>query len=314
MARPDTSQIKSLTDSARSIHILLPQRPSFDQVASSLALKLVLEATGKSTMVVCSDPMTVEFNTLVGVDTITTSLGGRNLLITFPGQTEHVDKVSYNLENGELQLVITPKPQSPDLDHRMLKFVSGQSKSDLAILMGVSQLSDLGDLFSAKDFLAQSPLVAFSHHPPIEAYTPHLLYGPDASSLSELIFHIVESLGFIHTPDAATNLLSGMEVATQNFKSPIVSVSTFETAAILLRRGARRHQAFDGGQLPPGAIPTAPSPVVPTTSTAPAPIPSTQLGYGSDSQTVTSEATPAPAKPPSPDWYEPKIFQGSMVS
>src|SRR3989338_7156248 len=146
MARPDLSQLKALLESARLVSVLLPQNPSYDSVASGLALKLSLESLGKSVAAACPDSMTVEFNRLVGVDTITTSITNRDLLITFADQTEHVDKVSYNLEGGQLQLVVTSKPGSPHLDHTRLRFVSGSGKSDLHILVGVDQLLHLGSI------------------------------------------------------------------------------------------------------------------------------------------------------------------------
>ncbi len=152
MAKPDTSYLGTLMEPARHVSILLPQNPSFDAVAAALGLKLSLESSGKLVQVACPDPMVVEFNRLVGVDSITTTFGTRNLVISFPDQTEAVDKVSYNLENGELQLVITPKPEAPELDHRRLKFISGAGKTDLIVLVAVDQITDLGSIYQdAKD-------------------------------------------------------------------------------------------------------------------------------------------------------------------
>src|SRR3989344_7924440 len=116
MVRPDPTTVKPLLDSSHALALLLPQNPKLDAVSSALSLKLVLEQMGKSALVVCQDAMTVEFNRLVGIDTVTHSFGGRNLVISFPGQTEAVDKVSYAVEQGELQLVITPKSGTSGID------------------------------------------------------------------------------------------------------------------------------------------------------------------------------------------------------
>ena len=85
-------------------------------------------------------------------------------------------------------------------------------------------------------------------------------------------------------PDAATNLLAGMETATQNFQSGQVTVTTFESAAYLLRRGARRQQVFRPDNLPPGSIPQSP---------------------------VKSDKPDS--KEPPPDWYEPKVYSGPIL-
>ena len=136
MALVDTNQFKGLLDSAHSVAILLPKNPSYDSVAAALSLKLSLDQFGKPASVSCSDPITVEFHRLVGADTITSNFGSRNLIITFPGQTEIVDKISYHLDDrGELNLVVTPKPNTPGIDHRKLNFISGGAQADLIILL-----------------------------------------------------------------------------------------------------------------------------------------------------------------------------------
>lgn len=317
MAKPDTTQLKNLLDPTRQIAILLPQNPHYDAVAAGLGFKLSLESTGKSSFVVCPDPMTVEFNRLVGVDTVASTFGNRNLVIAFPGQTEHVDKVSYNLDKGELHLVISPKPDSPDLDHRRLKFVPGSAQTDLIFLLGINQLSDLGPLYNdVKNILTSSQVVSVTHSLPAENYTPHQFFDPEASSLSELMFHIIESLS-LHLPaDVASNLLAGLEKATDSFQSPQASPLTFETAAQLIRRGARRQQPLSAANFPPGSIPTQPY-----TPPPPAPAPSQPSpalsGWGTDSQphlqSQPGSETQSPAKKPPSDWYEPKIYRGPML-
>ena len=302
MARPDTTHLKTLLDSAKTVTLFLPQNPQYDAVAASLSLKLSFEPTGRSASVLCPDSMTVEYNRLVGVDSINSAFGSRQLIIGFPGQTEHVDKVSYNLDKGELQLVITPKVSAPDLDHRKLKFVAATSKPDLAILVGVHQLADLGHFYrQSGDFFRTTKLVSFTIDLPQENYTPYQIYDPEASSLSEIALHLIESLSLQLSLDAATNLFSGLEKATDNFRSPYVTNLTFDTAAKLMRRGARRHDVFKPENLPPGSVPQAPL-------QTPPPIPSSQLGYGTD-----SAQTSAPPVQPSPDWYEPKIYSGAML-
>ena len=312
MARPDTTKLRDLLDSARQVTILLPQTPHYDAVAASLACKISLDSSGKAVSVVCADPMTVEFNRLIAVDTVSTSFGNRNLVITFPGQTEAVDKVSYNLDRGELQLVITPKTGAPDLDHKKLKFVPGSAQTDLVLLIGVEQLLDLGPLYQdSKDMLKTTKVVSVTRDLPRENYTPYQVFDPEASSLSELMVHLIDSLNLHFHPDVATNLLAGMDKATQGFSSPTVSTSTFEMAAHLMRRGARRHHdTITAEGFPAGSIPTQPysQPIQPTSTVSPS-----QTGWGTDSQVpVLDSAAPLAKEPPS-DWYEPKIYRGPML-
>lgn len=315
MARPDTSKAKGLLDSAKAVVILLPQNPHYDVVASGLALKLALDSAGKTLTIACADPMTVEFNRLVGIDTVTASFGTGNFIIAFADQTEHVDKVSYNLDRGELQLVITPKTGAPALDHRKLRFIPGSAAADLVILVGVENLFDLGPLYhDSRQLLSTVNILSITKNLPTENFTPHQLYDPDASSVSELVSHIIDTLGLNLHSDVATNLLSGLEHATDSFKSPTVSHSTFEIAAHLVRKGARRHHdAVSASQFPVGSIPSQPYSQAPASAPQP-PVQSAQSGWGTDSQNPTLDtAAPVQSKEPPSDWYEPKIYRGPML-
>ncbi len=250
MARLDSTLFQSLLDSARQIAISLPKNPKFDAVAAALALKLSLDQSGKPASVVCPDPMTVEFHRLVGADVVATGVGSKNLVITFPGQTENVDKVSYNIENGILQLVITPKTGTTGLDPKKLQFTAGGAGADLAILIGGADFPD------AKQFRL------------------------DGDNLSEAVTLLLTELRLPINPDAASNLLQGLEVASNNFTSISVTADTFEAAANLLRHGARRASNLaTAEEFPAGSIP--------------------------------AEAPPAD---PEPDWYEPKIYRGTSTS
>ncbi len=241
MAPVDTNQFKDLLDSAHSVAILLPKNPGLDVVAAALSLKLSLDQFGKPASVACADPITVEFHRLVGADTVTSNFGSRNLVITFPGQTEIVDKVSYHLDDrGELNLVITPKPNTPGLDHRKLNFISGGAQSDLVILVGVKDLSDLGQIYiDAKDMLVQTKQFFLSG--------------------SEEVAQLLEALKLPISNDSASNLLAGLEKSTANFTAN-ATAATFEVAAILMRHGARRHDVFT----PPIDVPTSDAPVDPS--------------------------------------------------
>ena len=235
MAKPDTNQFKGLLDSAHSVAVLLPKNPSFDAVAAALSLKLSLDQSGKPTTVACPEALTVEFHRLVGADSVSSHFGSRNLVITFPGQTEIVDKVSYNLDDkGELNLVITPKPGTPGIDYKRLNFVSGGSQADLAIVFPGAEIPEI---------LAQTKQFAITG--------------------SEDVAIVLETLKLPISSDAASNLLAGVEKATSNFTQN-TTVDTFEVAAVLMRHGARRHDTVEASSYPPGSIPTSDAPANPS--------------------------------------------------
>ena len=247
------------------ISILLPPTPSFDSVASALALKLSLELAGKQISVHCQSPMTVDFNRLVGINTIGGALGDRNLVITFPGQTELVDKVSYNMDTGELQLVVVPKPDCI-IDPSKLKIVSGTVISDLNILMGITDLSEL----SQTESLVNQKLVYFNGS-----------LDPIASCLSEITSELIRSQNMVINSDIATNLMQGLTKGTFGFTSNKVTKNTFDIASWLMENGSRHQDEIQASSFPAGSIPSQPT-------------------------------TPDPSPNPDPDWYEPKIYRGTL--
>lgn len=208
---------------SNSISLILPANPSFDFVASALALKLSLELLNKTVHLTSPDAITVDFNRLIGVNTITNVTPSKNLIISFPGQTNLVEKVSYNVENDELQLVIVPK-DGVKIDTSKIKIAPGGTASELTLVVGSADFGVEGD----------------------------------ASCLSQITAMIIKSQNLPINSDIATNLMQGLTRGTNGFTNPKVDKNTFEAAAWLMASGAR-HQTdqISADSFPDGAIPTA---------------------------------------------------------
>lgn len=226
---------------SKNIALLLAPSPTHDFVASALALKLSLESSGKTVNVICSDPMTVDFNRLVGVNTISSVFGSRNLIITLPGQTDLVDKVSYNVDSGELELVIVPK-EGAVLDPKNLKITPGMATPDLAILVGITDLTQT----KYAETLANIKLVYLND-----------TLDLSASCLSEMVANLIKSQELPVNSDIATNLIQGLTKATLGFSSVKVTKNTFEMAAWLVEKGSRHQDEISATSFPAGSIPSA---------------------------------------------------------
>src|SRR3989304_7803894 len=140
----------SLIDSAKSVLVLMPSKPYFDQVAAALSFYLAIKDK-KEAAIVCPSPMIVEFNRLVGVNKISTEAGNKNLVMRFAGyKASDIEKVSYDVENGEFRLTVVPKTGfvSPKKEQIELSY-SGIS-ADTIILVGGANESHFPAL-SAKD-------------------------------------------------------------------------------------------------------------------------------------------------------------------
>lgn len=308
------NSFKNLIDGAKSILILLPNKPFFDQVAAGLSLYLSLR-NAKDAQIACESPMTVEFNRLIGVNKISGELGNKNLVIRFTDyQANDIERVSYDIENGQFRLSVIPKDKLTPPSKEQVDLSYSGVAADLVILIGgVSEghfpMLSGSDLAGTKkahvgikdlNFTTQRDVISFAQ---------------PASSISELVAKIIEGAGFQIEEDIATNLLMGIEEASNSFEDPSTTADTFEAVAMLMRAGGKR-KAVGGVKphdFPPGAIPGIPprmmqQPQWQGQSYQAQPPQTTQKPVGQNQDNEEEESGSAPK-----DWLEPKIFKGTSV-
>lgn len=292
ISQNQVSRVQSALTTAQSIFIVLPQNPSFDKVAASLGLYLSLTKAGKSVEIGSPTEMRVEFSSLVGVDKIKDSFqGGKDsLTVSFDYVEEAIEKVSYNIEGGKFNLVIKPKPGHPPLDSERVEYSYTGGKVDLIFTVGASSLDDLGNIYkdNQKAF-AESQIINFDSNPRNQEYGQVNLVDPTAASLSEDVVSLIAQLRLPTDGDIGSNLLLGIERATNRFSSARVGSETYEAAAFCLKIGARRpiKKTFEK----PLKYKTPLKPMPPK---------------------VSAQKKPAEEEEekPKPDWLEPKIYKG----
>lgn len=294
----------TLAGEAKSILILLPSTPHFDQVAAGLSLMLAFkkdEQNRKDVTIMCSSPMLVEMNRLVGVDNITSELGNKNLIIRFVNYPVlNLEKVSYEIENQEINIKVEPKTGSmaPSKDQVDLSY-SGIA-ADIVFLIGGAHEAHFPAL--SKKEVSHARLVHIGVRPltlpePMELIS---LASP-AASISEIVANLLRQNGYEIDGDIATNLVMGIEEGSKGFTSSEVNADTFALISELMRKGGKRFTKFDRPdrkQFPPGSIPRQPffkSP--PKSATAKSP----------EEEVIREEQ-----KEDIPQgWLEPKIYKGS---
>lgn len=286
------SRIQSALATAQSIFIALPQNPSFDKVAAGLGLYLSLIKAKKSVEIGSPTEMIVEFSSLVGVDKIKDSFqGGKDsLIVSFDYIEDAIEKVSYNIENGKFNLVIKPKPGYPPLDSERVKYSYTGGKVDLIFVIGASSLENLGRIYEdSQEAFKESQIVNLDNNPRNQEYGQVDLVDPMAASLSEQVANLIALLRLPTDEDIGSNLLLGIERATNRFSSAKVGSNTFEAAAFCLKIGARRQAKRPLRKMPKGKTPLKPMP-----------------------PKVSALKKPAEGEEekPKPDWLEPKIYKG----
>ncbi|KKU87132.1 MAG: Phosphoesterase RecJ domain protein [Candidatus Beckwithbacteria bacterium GW2011_GWC2_47_9] len=274
--------VKQALITAKQVLVLLPQNPNVDNVAAALALYLALVKKGLSTTIGCSSQMTVQFNRLFGVDKIKPRIGNQNLVISFSYPEDSLEKVAYDKDpaNQKFHLTIEPKAGMQPLDASQVEYSYTGSNADVIFVIGSRTLEDLGELYQQEKALLDNKsktLVNLSTLDKNSQFGTVNLYDPTASGCSEIMATVIKALELALEPDMATNLLAGIEAATQNL-TQAGSADTFEAVVELIRLGGQRNH-----------LTTTPA------WTRPTPNPSTPLGTSGTQ----------------PDWLKPKVFTGS---
>ncbi len=270
--------LKNLIDSSKSILILLPTNPVFDQVGAGLALYLAL-ADAKTVNIACSSDMVVEFNRLVGVNKIKKELGNKNLAISLVGYNpDNIEKVSYDLEeNGEMKLNIITKADGVPPREDQVKLIFTGIAADLVVLIGGTDAISFPEL-SNKDLAGKKVVHIGTQEIRVEG-RDIISFDRPASSVSELVGGLIKESGFPVDADIATNLVMGIEEGSKNFTANGVTADTFAMIAELMKLGGKR---------------------VSQVQAAPRNFPSGM---------VAPQGQEAPKS-----WLEPKIYKGTSVS
>lgn len=285
----DTTRFQDVLARSSSVLVVLPQNPDLDTVAAGLSLYLALTNYGKSTSVFCPSDMLVEFNRLVGVDRVSRELGEKNLTITlreYPA--DNIDRVSYNIEKGQMELTIIPKNQVNAPTPEQVVGKLGGMSADTAILIGNVTRESLGDgAYQELEKVPQKVQIAQRMSAPAPrplgqaGGRPVEIIDPAASSISELVGNLLFDINLPVSGDAANNILMGVTTATNNFTSGNVRPETFELAAKVAR--IRNGLSAQG----------------------------TPQGVESAGQAVASEAAPQEQTPA--DWTQaPKVYKSNL--
>lgn len=278
-------ELKNKLGTAQTVLLTIPENPSQDMVASALAFYLSLKLSGKTTSIVASSSPVVRDSHLVGLDKITTDVGGANLVITLDVPENAIDKVTSNTEGGHLNLIINPAKGVAPITADNVKFGYSGAAADLVILIGAADLKDVGEL-SEKEHELFNPERVVNISNQVGSFGAVNLTDPSSSN-SELITALLKELGLPLDIDIAGNLMQGIESATSGLSSPNMTADTFEALAILYRNGARRT---------PAAAPTQTAKIV------------------ADMPIIDNTIQSPKVESPKEDWLQPKIFKGSSSS
>lgn len=236
------TSLTPLLQEVQSALILLPQNPSLDEVAAASSLYISLDKSDQidNVSISCPTPMVVEFNRIVGINKISQEVENKNLVVSLEDYPpENVERVSCNIVNQEFVLTIIPKPEIPPPNKSQLKISYSGLSADLIILVGGKDAKAF-PLLARKENIAGIKLAHVGINTIAGIQTEVASLESTGSSVSEVVYMLLSDSNLDIDQDIATNLLAGIEMASEGFSSEGVTAETFEVVANLMRLGGRR--------------------------------------------------------------------------
>lgn len=295
-------QISEAIEKNKTIGIVTPKNPTLDEMGAALSLYLALEDAGKTVTVATPENPLVEVSNLVGIDRVTTSLSGASgdLVVSFPYEEGEIDKVSYTLDGGFLNIVVKAGEKGLSFEDKDVRFTRGASGvPTLLFTVGVQRLSEVAKLFDVAD-LKDTMVINIDNKADNQGFGDIVMVYPMLSSVSEQIANLIVGLNFKMDTDIAQNLMYGISDATENFQNQRTSSMAFEMAGYLMRNGAIRvgKRQEQRGNVDPFFRPTQQEQ------------PQPQQSQPMQQQNQQPQERKDDNNPPE-DWLAPKIYKGS---
>ncbi|MDD5606006.1 MAG: DHHA1 domain-containing protein [Patescibacteria group bacterium] len=240
-ATPKQQAIELITQ-ANSI-LLVPSALDGDSLGSSLGLFRVLKKLGKQIAVISLESPHASYRFLPHIHDLRNSLeGGRDFVITLDNATVETDKLSYNFDNGKLNVIIaTKKGQFKPED---VSFTVGSVQYDLIITLDAASLSHLGEIYKKhEELFKETPVINIDHHASNDYFGKVNLVNMTAASTAEILVGLIEALGSnLLDDDVATCLLTAMIADTNSFQNPNTTPKALTVAAQMVGFGARQQE------------------------------------------------------------------------
>lgn len=243
MSLEPQEQLKKFLGESKEILILIPENPSGDAVGSAWALYFFLEKRGALPTIAFSNNLNQKYSYLPKPERILTEItGARDFILQFDTTFNKIANVHTEEKDTKLNIHITPEKGT--IDPRDFSFVLAKFKYDLIIVIDSSDLLKLGKIYEKNpDLFFEVPLVNIDHRSNNENFGQINLVDVTASSSSEIISNVLESID----PSAidkniADCLLTGIISATDSFQKKNTTPKALLSAAALMDKGANQQE------------------------------------------------------------------------
>lgn len=234
-------QIQDQLKKNETVLICVGKNPEGDIVGSALALALALKKLGKKADVICPTAIPEKLSFLPQVDTISHKLvGARDYVFSVDIDKDKLQQLRYEVEDHKLKIFITAK--NGELDKDRIGLESSKFNYDLIVVLGASDLEDLGNVYDENpELFYDIPVINIDHTPSNEFFGKINLVDVAVSSTAELIYNLVSGLDEkLIDEEIATELLTGIIAETESFQNKNTTPKAFLAAAALIAKGANK--------------------------------------------------------------------------
>lgn len=216
--------------------------PQADCLGSILALGHILEKSGKEVSILIKSEIADNLKFLPYQNKILKEQKApQDFIIKVDLGDKGVDKLSYNIENQNLNIIISPK--KGNFSFQDVDFAQGKFRYDLVIILDTPDVEYIDDIFdNHTNLFFEVPVLNIDHHSSNENFGSINWVDLTATSTAEILVSLTEALGVELNTDTATCLLCGLIEDTSSFKNPQTTPKSLTVAAQLLAAGARKQE------------------------------------------------------------------------
>lgn len=230
-------QIKELINKANNIYVLLAKDASGESLISALSLQQALVDLKKSVSIYSQSEQVEKISFVEESTLIRQKILPQEIIISLGCSKENIEKVSYDSKEGQFNLVVTPKEENLDLSQMNFRKIG--EEPDLLIVIGVSNLEDLGELYKKlQSEFSEKKVINLDNHEGNGYFGSVNLVDTSKATIAEIL---LSTLGYLEIPfqEKVTDLLLlGIYLGTSSFQDRNTNSQTFLAVSKLLEKGA----------------------------------------------------------------------------
>lgn len=241
MGLSSKEQIIDQITKSETILLCVSKNPNGDSLGAALGFYLALKKIGKKTDIVSPTATLEKYSFLPSSNLITHKLeGARDYVFSVDIKKDKLQQLRYEVQDDKLKIFITAK--NGDLTEKQLALESSKFKYDLIIVLGTSDLENLGNVYDDNpELFYEAPVINIDNSPSNEYFGKINLVDVAISSTSEIVYNLISNFDEkLLDEQISTNLLAGIITKTSSFQNKNTTPKAFLAAASLVSKGANK--------------------------------------------------------------------------